>query len=110
MCAHLNDDVCELVRELNHRHDRVLVLQAGDAAADSALVWQLLHAGASDVLAWSSADIADRIKARFERWAAVDALIEEPSVRETLVGISAAGARPCAASSRSPASPRPPCC
>ena len=88
--AHLNDDVCEFVRELNHRHDRVLVLQAGDAAADSALVWRLLHAGASDVLAWSSADIAGRIKARFERWHAVDALVHSPPVQDRLVGVSAA--------------------
>ena len=88
--AHLNDDVCEFVRELNHRHDRVLVLQAGDAAADSALVWRLLHAGASDVLAWSSADIAGRINARFERWRAVDALVHSPPVQDRLVGVSAA--------------------
>jgi hypothetical protein len=70
---------------------RALTIQTGGPAASTALVWQLLHAGASDVLVWSSAaDIAARIKARFERWNAIDALIQSPVVKDKLIGVSSA--------------------
>ena len=67
--AHLNDDVCEFVRELNPRHDRVSGAadrrcgrgqRAGLAAAARRRV------GRSGMVL--GADIAERIKARFERW------------------------------------------
>ncbi len=84
-------DVCEFLRELTQNGRRVLTVQTGGAAADTALVWQLLHAGASDVLVWSSAaDTAARIKARFERWNAIDAVIQSPVVKDKLIGLSSA--------------------
>src|SRR5262245_24032851 len=59
----VGEDVCEFVRELTRNGRRVLTVQTGGAADDTSRVWQLLHAGASDVLVWSSAaDIAARIK------------------------------------------------
>ena len=74
-------DVCEFLRELTQNGRRVLTIQTDGAAVDTSLVWQLLHAGASDVLVWSSAaDTAARIKARFERWNAIDAVIQSPEV------------------------------
>src|SRR5262245_45685547 len=87
----VGEGVCEFLRELTRNGRRVLTIQTGAAAADTALVWQLLHAGASDVLVWSSAaDTAARIKARFERWSAIDALIQSPPVRDRLIGVSSA--------------------
>src|SRR5262249_54970837 len=53
------------------------------------LMWQLLHAGASDVLVGSSdADLGQRIKARLERWQAVDDLVNSPAVQANLIGAS----------------------
>jgi transcriptional regulator with GAF, ATPase, and Fis domain len=86
-----NEGVCEFLRELSHHRERVLAIQTTSAVADSSLVWRLLHAGASDVLVWSSvADVAERIKARFERWRAIDALVHSSSIQSKLVGVSAA--------------------
>jgi transcriptional regulator with GAF, ATPase, and Fis domain len=51
--------------------------------------WQLLHAGASDVLTWSSgANLGEHIRARLERWRAVDDLVNSPPVQAKLVGAS----------------------
>jgi len=89
--ARLNEDICEFVREHTRNHGRVLVLETAGAPADGAQVWQLLHAGASDLLTWSSAaGVAERIKARFARWQAVDALMQSAAVMDRLVGVSAA--------------------
>ena len=65
----------------------MLAIPAADAVIDASSVWQLLRAGASDVLAWSS-DIAELIKARFERWQAVDELVQSEAVQSKLVGVS----------------------
>jgi len=51
--------------------------------------WDLLRAGASDVLVWSDPDqVARQIKARFERWLSVEQLMEEPTVSELVVAKS----------------------
>ena len=51
--------------------------------------WDLLQAGASDVLVWSDPEqIALQIKARFERWLSVEQLMEEPTVSELVVAKS----------------------
>lgn len=89
--ARLNEDICEFVREHTRNHGRVLVLETAGTAADGAQAWQLLHAGASDLLTWSSAPgVAERIKARFARWQAVDALMQSAAVMDRLVGVTAA--------------------
>ena len=88
----VDDALLEILREAGDgAQARILAVPAADARMQAGEGWQLLHAGASDVLAWSSAaDVAQRIQASFARWAAVDALLEDPSVRATLVGTSAA--------------------
>src|SRR3954462_8980201 len=85
----ISDDVCEFLREQTQNNRRVLTIQTAGAAVDTSLVWHLLQAGASDVLVWSSAaDTAARIKARFERWNAIDTLIQSPQVQDKLIGAS----------------------
>jgi transcriptional regulator with GAF, ATPase, and Fis domain len=88
--SEIDDELLEVLREVSHGGaERILAVPAAEARLDVQQAWQLLRAGASDVVAWSSAaDVAERIKARFERWAAVDALIEAPLVRDTLIGAS----------------------
>jgi transcriptional regulator with GAF, ATPase, and Fis domain len=52
--------------------------------------WDLLQAGASDVLVWSDPDrVARQVRTRFERWLSVDQLIEGPLVDDFVVGKSA---------------------
>jgi transcriptional regulator with GAF, ATPase, and Fis domain len=63
------------------------MLAAGD-------VWQLLQAGATDVVTWDhSPQLAERLRAKLRHWHIVDQLINSPSVRRLLVGESAVWTR-----------------
>lgn len=51
--------------------------------------WDLLQAGASDMLVWANPDCTARqIQARFERWLSVEQLMAEPTVAELVVAKS----------------------
>jgi transcriptional regulator with GAF, ATPase, and Fis domain len=67
--------------------ERVLAVAShGNALGDHA-AWALLEAGASDFIVWDhSPDTAMEIAARFERWAAVDRLLNSPVVETNLIG------------------------
>jgi transcriptional regulator with GAF, ATPase, and Fis domain len=86
----INDDLYELVREVSHnRQKRVLAVPFAGAQLDSAQAWRLRRAGASDVFLWSSAsEMAGRVKARFDRWRAVDELLQSPTIQRNLIGRS----------------------
>jgi transcriptional regulator with GAF, ATPase, and Fis domain len=88
----IDDDLYEFVREVSHnREKRVLAVPVAGAQLDSAQTWRLLLSGASDVLLWSSAaEMAERVKARLNRWRAVDDLLQSPAVQENLIGRSPA--------------------
>ena len=88
----IDEDLYEFVREVSHnRQKRVLAVPLASAQLDSAQAWRLLLAGASDVFRWSSAaEMAERVKARFERWRAVDELLQSPAVQKNLIGSSPA--------------------
>jgi transcriptional regulator with GAF, ATPase, and Fis domain len=67
--------------------ERVLAIAGPGAAPMSDLAWELLDAGASDVISWDSCD--DPIQAiitRLERWREVDELIASEAVQDHLVG------------------------
>lgn len=82
--------VCARVCELSHGgRDRVLAVAAAAGELPSSAVWRLLHAGANDVLAWSGrAELIDLVRARLQRWEAVDAIVSSALVVENLVGRS----------------------
>jgi transcriptional regulator with GAF, ATPase, and Fis domain len=68
---------------------RVLALACSSSQVSSRDSWRLLHAGADEVLSWNAeAARAVQIKARIERWTAIDELAESPLVRESLRGES----------------------
>jgi transcriptional regulator with GAF, ATPase, and Fis domain len=70
--------------------ERVLAVAGPDAVPTDDLAWQLVHAGASDVLAWDScSDPVQAIVARLERWRQVDDLIASDAVSGKLVGTGA---------------------
>ena len=65
-----------------------LCVIVGDAKVPSAHVWQLLQAGANDVVTDSDGDAVDQIAARLERWHTVDGLLRSAAVTDTLIGTS----------------------
>jgi transcriptional regulator with GAF, ATPase, and Fis domain len=83
-------ELCGFLREVTRgREERVLAVGASRSCFDSENCWQLLDAGASDVLAWDhSDDPAADITARLLRLESVDTLIRSPVVQEALVGES----------------------
>src|SRR5580693_766471 len=67
--------------------ERVLAIAGPGVVPGSSLAWELLDAGASDVISWDSCD--DPIQAiitRLERWREVDELIASEAVQGHLVG------------------------
>ena len=69
--------------------ERIIAVAAEAAAANATGSWDLLQAGASDVLVWSDPTrVAEQARARLGRWLAVDALIETPPVTNLVVGRS----------------------
>ncbi len=88
--AEVTPSVCDILRQVSHAGvERVLAVSL--SAVPPGSVWSLLQAGASDVVTWvNSIECAATIKARFERWHAVDELLCLPLVREQLIGHSAA--------------------
>jgi transcriptional regulator with GAF, ATPase, and Fis domain len=82
----------ELVRAQGaHVHERVLVVALDGDRLDRGAALQLIAAGASDVLGRTAcAQVVDRLAARLDRWAAIDALLATDVVARTLVGTSPA--------------------
>jgi transcriptional regulator with GAF, ATPase, and Fis domain len=67
--------------------ERVLAIAGPGATPIGDVAWELLDAGASDVISWDSCD--DPIQAiitRLERWREVDELIASEAVQDHLVG------------------------
>lgn len=68
---------------------RVIAVAGSEVSPSAPARWDLLRAGASDVLGGSNPDqLACQIKARFERWLSVEQLMEEPMVCEFVVARS----------------------
>ncbi len=69
--------------------ERILVLVDALGSPDGVSGWELLRAGASDVLPWSDPEtLAHQVRARFERWLTIDQLLETPAVVHSVVGKS----------------------
>src|SRR5947209_3238525 len=73
----------EAIRELSDAGRRrvVAVPLAGDAPP-----WEMLAAGAADVISWRGPETADALAARFRRWREVDELVDSKLVADNLVG------------------------
>jgi transcriptional regulator with GAF, ATPase, and Fis domain len=72
-------------------HLRVIAVAASGASLNGPAHWDLLQAGASDVLVQSDPNrVARQIRARFERWLSVECLMEEPTISEFVVAKSPA--------------------
>jgi transcriptional regulator with GAF, ATPase, and Fis domain len=68
--------------------ERVLALGVGHSP-DQSCAWQMLCAGASDLLTWNgSHSVAMSIAARLTRWKEIDELLDSPLIAGSLVGKS----------------------
>ena len=89
--AQVTAELCAAVAELSRRGLQRLVAIATSATSVREGGWQLLAAGAADVLHWDGQpDPAPALAARLHRWAAVDAIVASRLVQDNLVGKSAA--------------------
>jgi len=69
--------------------ERVIAIADSAGLLNGVSGWDLLRSGASDVLGWSDPDrVARQVHARFERWLAVDQLMETSTVANFVVGKS----------------------
>lgn len=82
--------ICQQLHELS-RNGQIQILVCCDAAMPSDAVWQLLEAGAADILVGSGwHTIIHEIISRLQRWEAVDRMVHSPLVQNVLVGESQA--------------------
>jgi hypothetical protein len=88
----INDALWLLLREIGgYARGRVLALATSPSILAGGVSWRLLHAGACDVLAWDELGaVTPQIRARLERWAAIDKLTESAAVQDVLAGNSLA--------------------
>ena len=65
----------------------VLALSLRRGALPNEILWRLIHAGATDVLEWPRLpQAAEDVAGRLQRWSQVEALLDSPRVRRSLVG------------------------
>jgi DNA-binding NtrC family response regulator len=86
----ITSELIDLLREASrHGMERVLAIALPNAGIETAAIWELLSAGASDVFAWDhSPHPAREIAARFKRWRNVDEIVNSPLVKDNLAGQS----------------------
>src|SRR5690349_9635464 len=86
--ADISNTLLTFLREVSSSTGcRLLALAASTSVLHGADSWSLLQAGAAEVLAWSKGSgVAAQIRAKLERWIAIDLLAKSAAVRESLVG------------------------
>jgi two-component system, NtrC family, response regulator len=91
----VDSDVIDVLRDRSAGATvRVIAVHAGGVALPAAQHWNLLAAGAADVIAMPAAiDAAAACAARLRRWEQIDALMTSPLVSRNLVGASPAWCR-----------------
>lgn len=66
--------------------EHIIAITGSEGRPDGQFGWDILQAGASDLLIWSDPDrVARQVEARLERWLAVDQLMKESVVADFIV-------------------------
>jgi transcriptional regulator with GAF, ATPase, and Fis domain len=87
----INAELLEVLKQVRGRIGcRVLALATSIDVLENGTTWQLLQAGASDVMVWDDDRTLESIRARLDRWLSVTRLAASAVARECLVGQSAA--------------------
>jgi transcriptional regulator with GAF, ATPase, and Fis domain len=82
-------ELCEFIRDASRAGaERILgLLIPGGTTVAAHGLWELLHAGSTDVMSWRGhADNVNSAVARLRRWRAVDDLVTSPLVRGSVIG------------------------
>ncbi len=86
-----SERVHRLLNESSRGGETLIVAVEVSRPLRTAETWALLEAGAADVLVWGQdRQSSEQVKARLERWAAVDALLASSWIRERMIGTSPA--------------------
>jgi hypothetical protein len=88
--SQFSPSLLSLIEQLLGRQRMLLCVAVGDERPASTAVWQLLSAGARDVIVGSGQSGVEQIAARLKRWHEVECLLESDAVAQTLVGVSPA--------------------
>lgn len=84
----VDDELLALARETSRAgHRRVLGIATTAESLDGGDAWRLLREGMTDIVAWEG---PEAVRARIDRWEAVDDLVASPLVARHLVGSSPA--------------------
>ncbi len=82
-------EACDFLEICKQQHRHAVCLALFNRPLEHHKVWELLHSGADEVLQWNQLPEPERIlRARLERWTAVDNILGSPEVQEKLVGSS----------------------
>jgi transcriptional regulator with GAF, ATPase, and Fis domain len=86
-----NQEVFAIFRDaFSHGRNRILGLAISPSVCVPA-IWQLLHTGAADTLAWDEAGgVASQIRARLDRWRLIDKIAADETARGSMIGKSPA--------------------
>jgi transcriptional regulator with GAF, ATPase, and Fis domain len=86
-CGDASPDVVTRVREIaDDGLVRILAIRTDAPPRSRTGAWELLEAGASDVLDWRAEQTGQAMVARLRRWEEIDRLVESPVVQDSLVG------------------------
>ncbi|HZQ51499.1 MAG TPA: sigma 54-interacting transcriptional regulator [Bryobacteraceae bacterium] len=88
----VNDEVLSLLHSARREaNSRVVAITTEQSESQNSFAWRLLHAGASDVIAWDrNRSPASWVRARIDRWSELDELTATLTRRESLIGNSPA--------------------
>jgi transcriptional regulator with GAF, ATPase, and Fis domain len=82
----IDNDLIGLFHEARRRNVPVLALAASFEAIANGGAWRLLHAGAADTLVWTGESSARQIRAKLDRWSAIEQLASDATNRVPLIG------------------------
>jgi transcriptional regulator with GAF, ATPase, and Fis domain len=86
----ISDDLFATL-DFGHRTSCRMLAVAISVNAKALPVWELLHAGASDMLTWDKDGVvARRVQEKLKRWAEIDDMVSETSLQGFFVGQSPA--------------------
>jgi transcriptional regulator with GAF, ATPase, and Fis domain len=82
-------ELIEFLRQVSAQSALPIVAISASSPAEDAVSWELLAAGAADVVTWdASPQVAAQLARRLNRWIDVERLLDSPAVQGTLVGRS----------------------
>jgi transcriptional regulator with GAF, ATPase, and Fis domain len=85
----VTEELFQFLREITRNHSAYVLAVALSREALADRSWQLLQAGAADVMVWGDPDAMARVVAtRVQRWLHVNDILDSPLVKDNLVGES----------------------